>query len=163
MSYQKYIDSLPKKRMGASCLFFNSSNQLLLLKPTYRENWLIPGGVVEANESPRQTCIREVKEEIGINHQPQSLLCIDYINSPQNYGEALQFVFYGGTLTAEEIKIDREEIAHYQFAPSDQAIALLGKHAQRRIYWSLEALKSNKTLYLENHESVLPTHTATNT
>ncbi|MEO0768780.1 MAG: NUDIX hydrolase [Cyanobacteria bacterium J06649_4] len=47
--------------MGAGGLFFDSEGRLLILKPTYRNDWLIPGGVVEANESPRHACMREVR------------------------------------------------------------------------------------------------------
>ena len=50
----------------------------IILKPTYKNHWLLPGGVVEANESPRQACIREVKEETDIDCQLTRLLCIDY-------------------------------------------------------------------------------------
>ena len=55
-----YYESLPKKRMGAGCLFFNERNEVLLVKPTYKPGWEIPGGVVEDNESPKQCCQREV-------------------------------------------------------------------------------------------------------
>ena len=154
MSYQKYIDSLPKKRMGAGCLFFDKAHRLLILKPTYRDSWLIPGGVVEANESPREACIREVIEEIGVDCQLERLLCMDYVNSKENYGEALQFVFYGGVIAVEDVRLSDDEISDYCFVPTEQALPLLGKPAQRRIYWSLEGLKTKQFLYLENHEVV---------
>ena len=54
--------------------------KLLLLKPTYKDHWLFPGGVIEAHESPRKACMREVKEETGIDCQPTRLLCIDYVS-----------------------------------------------------------------------------------
>lgn len=154
MSYQSYLESLPKKRMGAGCLLFDSAGRLLIVKPTYRESWLIPGGVVEANESPRDACVREVKEEIGLDCQPLRLLCVDYVCGEDNYGEALQFVFWGGVMREKEIVLADEEISDYQFASVAEALNLLGRHAQRRIYWGLEALKVEETFYLENHEKV---------
>ena len=80
LSGRRYLNKLPKKRMGAGCLFFNHEGKILILKPTYKDNWLLPGGVIEANESPRQACIREVKEETGIDCQPTRLLCVDYVD-----------------------------------------------------------------------------------
>jgi hypothetical protein len=38
--------------MAAGALFFNHRDEILILKPTYRDDWLIPGGVVELDESP---------------------------------------------------------------------------------------------------------------
>jgi len=154
MSYQSYLDSLPKKRMGSGCLFFDAAGSLLVLKPTYREDWLIPGGVVEADESPRAACIREVKEEIGLECEPQQLLCIDYISAIGNYSEAMQFVFWGGVITTRDVVLANDEICEYRFVAVDRALDLLGVHARRRIFWSLEGMKLQKTLYLENHERV---------
>lgn len=154
MSYQSYLDNLPKKRMGSGCLFFDAVGNLLVLKPTYREDWLIPGGVIEADESPRQACIREVKEEIGMACEPLQLLCIDYIHAVGDYSEAIQFVFWGGVISADDIVLADEELSDYRFVAVDVAFDLLGIHAQRRIFWSLEGMKAQRTLYLENHERV---------
>jgi ADP-ribose pyrophosphatase YjhB (NUDIX family) len=47
-----YTAGLPMKRMAAGALFFNANRQILIVQPTYRESWLVPGGIVEAHESP---------------------------------------------------------------------------------------------------------------
>lgn len=58
-------------REGASILFVNPHNEILLLlrdnnnSIEYPNCWDIPGGHVEENESPEQCIIREMKEEIG--------------------------------------------------------------------------------------------------
>jgi ADP-ribose pyrophosphatase YjhB (NUDIX family) len=61
----KYYKNLPKKRMAAGALILNKNNEILIVKPNYRDQWLIAGGVIEENESPKDACLREVKEEIG--------------------------------------------------------------------------------------------------
>jgi 8-oxo-dGTP pyrophosphatase MutT (NUDIX family) len=83
LSRRLYLNKLPKKRMGAGCLLFDNQGRILILKPTYKDHWLLPGGVIEANQSPRQACIREVKEETGIDCQPTKLICIDYVSDRQ--------------------------------------------------------------------------------
>src|SRR4051794_6081139 len=35
-------------------------------RPTYKAYWDIPGGYVEPGETPRDACVREVYEELGI-------------------------------------------------------------------------------------------------
>jgi len=77
-TYQKYLETLPMKRMGSGCLFFNSREQVLIVKSTYKLVWEIPGGVVEHNESPKQCCQREIKEEIGLALSIDRLLVVDY-------------------------------------------------------------------------------------
>ena len=66
-SNKSHFDSLPKKRMGAGCLFLDEHQRVLLVKPTYKPGWEIPGGIVELNESPKKCCEREVLEEIGFS------------------------------------------------------------------------------------------------
>ena len=39
---------------------------ILLIRRTDNENWALPGGAIELNESVRQAAIRETREETGI-------------------------------------------------------------------------------------------------
>ena len=61
------------KRNGASIIFINYKNEILLLLrdniPTipYPNMWDLPGGHVEDNESPEKCIVREMKEELNIN------------------------------------------------------------------------------------------------
>lgn len=61
------------KPKGCSILFTNSKHQVLLLlrdnisSIPYPNMWDIPGGLVEENETPEQTIVREMKEEIGMD------------------------------------------------------------------------------------------------
>lgn len=46
------------------------------------DHWLsIPGGGVDANETPRQTVIREFREELGVDIEVESLLAIQEVLS----------------------------------------------------------------------------------
>jgi 8-oxo-dGTP diphosphatase len=60
----------PPKRAGTSIILRNSNNQVLLFlrdnKPEipYPNLWDIPGGHVEAGETPEETIVREMLEEI---------------------------------------------------------------------------------------------------
>jgi ADP-ribose pyrophosphatase YjhB (NUDIX family) len=153
---QEYLASLPKKIMGAGCLFFNSEGKILVVKPVYKDTWNLPGGVVEANESPQNSCIREVREEIGIEVKLERLLCIDYTSKNKEAIESLQFIFFGGILAPEkisEIKIATDEISAYQFLPPKQALTLVSQTLARRITQCLTISDRNTTLYLEDQEN----------
>ena len=61
------------KRKGSSIIFINDTRQILLFlrdnKPDlpYPNMWDVPGGHVEANESPEKCIIREMKEEMDLD------------------------------------------------------------------------------------------------
>lgn len=53
-------------------------NKILLSYETLTNQWMIPGGGLEPNESENDCCIREVAEETGkIIHPSECLLEID--------------------------------------------------------------------------------------
>lgn len=57
--------ALPGKHVAAGVLFRDRVNRVLLVEPTYKPNWEIPGGVVEADEAPWAAASRELAEELG--------------------------------------------------------------------------------------------------
>ena len=63
LPHDEYVASLARKRMAVMALFRDGSERVLLVNPTYKDTWLLPGGAVEANESPCAACRREVAEE----------------------------------------------------------------------------------------------------
>jgi 8-oxo-dGTP diphosphatase len=152
LSPAEFYQSLPKKRMAAAVLCRNGQGEILIVKPTYRPEWLLPGGTIEANESPRQACEREVQEEIGLSMTIGDLLSVDYMPQEHEKTESLQFVFDGGILSEEQIqaiRLQEEELSTYRFVPIEEAIALLALHVARRIRPSLQALQANGAVYLE--------------
>lgn len=148
-----YYKNLPKKRMGAGALILNENNEILIVKPGYKDYWSIAGGVIDENESPKDACIREVKEEIGIDLKQAIFLCVDYNSNVEEKGDSLQFIFFGGKLSdneIKEIKLDKKEIIECKFLPIVQALPLLSDKLKLRLPKCLEALKNNGAIYLEN-------------
>ena len=144
--------------MGAGALIFNTKGELLVVKPSYKDYWSIPGGTIDENESPRNACIREVKEEVGLDIEEAQFLCVDYIPKTEEKNENLQFTFYGGTLSAEKekgIRLNKSEISEYRFVNIHEAETLFGGPARnlgKRFPLCLQALQNNAVLYLENGE-----------
>lgn len=156
MKKDDYYKSLPKKRMAAGPLLFNEDGEILILKPVYKNHWLIPGGVVEENESPREACLRETKEELNLDIKPKRLLCVEYRSDSDGRGENLQFIFDGGILSPAQInniKIPVKEISEYRFMKVEEALPLLSESLRLRISKCLKAIKNNTTVYIENGQT----------
>lgn len=156
MAISNFYDTLPKKRMAAEVIFLDEHGDILIVKPTYRPEWLFPGGSIEENESPRIGGIREVREELGLDVEIRQLLCIDYLSAEPGKNESLQFVFYGGVLSQaqiEQIVLQESELSAYRFVDCEEAPCLLSKNLARRLLPSLRALQQNITIYLENGQS----------
>lgn len=146
-----YYRNLPKKRVAAGSLFFNDARELFIVKPTYKEGWSIPGGNVDANESPRDACVREIKEEIGLDKPDQKFLCVDY-QPDRGDGESLQFLFLGGTLDFQDIsriRLQAEELGEYRFVSIDDAMNMLRRGLRQRLAKCLEAMQNKTSFYLE--------------
>lgn len=149
---------LPKKRMAAGALLLNAEHEILIVKPTYRAEWLVPGGIVEADESPRTACIREVREEIGIDVTLGQILCLDYGSADVGRTESLHFIFFGGRLNAHmvaQIRLSPEEIADSRFVSPAAANEKLAPRLAKRIRLALKALEENRTIYSENGVALL--------
>jgi ADP-ribose pyrophosphatase YjhB (NUDIX family) len=146
-------NALPKKRMAAGALFLDKVGNILIVKPTYRQDWLLPGGSVEESESPRDACIREVKEELNLEMPLEQLLCVEYLSNDLQQTESVQFVFYGGRLSdiqISAIEIPAEELSEYRFSPFEEAERLLSRKLAKRLPYCLKALEINVPIYLED-------------
>lgn len=156
MNEEEYLKNLPKKRMASGVVIFNNSKEILLVKPTYKNHWSVPGGVIDENESPRDAALREAKEEINLNLKKIHLLCIDYMSQRESgyitKDENIQFIFYGGKLSAKEIKqirIPKTEIGEYKFVSKKEALKLVNDKLANRLVPCFEAIKTGKPVYLE--------------
>jgi 8-oxo-dGTP pyrophosphatase MutT (NUDIX family) len=88
-----YIASLARKRMAAGALFRDQDGQVLLVDPVYRATWDLPGGAVEAEESPHAACRREVAEELGLDRPAGRVLAVDWVPSRPERPEGLITVY----------------------------------------------------------------------
>lgn len=153
-----FWDSIPKKRSASGAIILNSERKILIVKPTYRDKWLIPGGVDEYNESPLSSCLREIKEEIGLTLKMEKLLSVDYNIGSETYPEGLKYMFYGGIIDENQIAnitLAEEEISEYKFVDVKELPKLLVDKLNNRVMESLKALHENTTYYLEGQKRIL--------
>ena len=149
---EEYAALLPKKHVGTAVLFFNKKGELLIVKPTYRDEWLVPGGATDDNEPPLHCAIRETKEEIGLELTQLHLAGIYYGHKKGAFADSLKFIFYGGTLTEREvaqIQLQKEELSEYRFALLPEIRSMLSQSLQKSLPACLEAIKNKTVAYIE--------------
>ncbi|MEW1657771.1 NUDIX domain-containing protein [Streptomyces sp. NPDC057555] len=111
-------------RVGASAgaVVSDEDGRVLIVKPTYKPGWNLPGGHIDEGELPRAACARELREELGIEQAVGPLLVSAWVTVPGR-GSHAYYVFDGGTLTRdrlESIALQPEELAEHRFvAPQD--------------------------------------------
>ncbi|MEX0874720.1 MAG: NUDIX hydrolase [Actinomycetota bacterium] len=143
--------------MGAGALFRDSLDRLLLMKPTYKAGWEIPGGAIEVGESPRSCCRRELLEELGLETSIGRLLVFDWlpVNPPRPDG--WMFVFDGGVLpesSTSRIVLQREELEDWRFVEVSELDGFLPAHRARRVRVAHACALSGSSADLEWGHSV---------
>jgi 8-oxo-dGTP diphosphatase len=146
---------LPAVPVSAGALIFDQAGRLLILKPTYKSGWTIPGGVMEADgETPWQACRREVREECGIEVRSGRLACVDYHPGRPGHPGGIRFLFDCGPVddaSLAAITLQAEEISEHRLVPLDTALTLLRPPIRRRVR---AASRHPGFVYLENGRSV---------
>jgi 8-oxo-dGTP pyrophosphatase MutT (NUDIX family) len=138
--------------MAADCLFFDH-DRILLVQPTYKISWDVPGGVVERDESPRQAARREIREELGLQVDPGPLLAVDWLTPHGDFTEMVAFVFDGGTLdagTVDRLDLPPDELRDARFVTLAEAAGLLDAESFARVAAAVHARARGSTAYLEN-------------
>jgi 8-oxo-dGTP diphosphatase len=143
-------DGLPGIPVSAGALVHDRAGRLLLLKPTYKSGWTIPGGVMEATETPWEACRREVLEETGLTVTEGRLVAVDTRPAKNRKALGLRFLFDCGTVPDDRlaaIVLQPAEVSDFRFADPDEALELLRPAVRRRV---AAAVASPQCVYLQD-------------
>lgn len=115
-----------RNEKSCGCIIFNERKEVLLIQ-MLEGHWSFPKGHVEANETERQTALREVKEETNIRCN-----IIDgyrYISTYSPIKGVLKNVIYFLALTdgsmAKSLKKQEEEIKNIGFYCVENAMEIV--------------------------------------
>ncbi|HEY1672734.1 MAG TPA: NUDIX hydrolase [Streptosporangiaceae bacterium] len=140
---------------SAGALIFDRRGRLLILKPTYKKGWTIPGGMMEADgETPWQACQREVREECGLQVSRGQLVCVDFRPPKPGRPGGMRFLFDCGAFGRDQLAsvvLQADEISESRVLPLAQALPLLSKPVRHRVR---AAARAKTVLYLEDGRPV---------
>ncbi|NUT41889.1 MAG: NUDIX hydrolase [Thermoactinospora sp.] len=147
-----YWQSVYRVLAGSGAYITDPDGRVLLVNPNYRDHWLFPGGGIDEGEEPARGCVREVREELGLELEAGQLLVVQWNDAlpPRPY-PLVHFLFDCGTLPADTpIALQEAELDEYGFFSVDQARELLPAPAHARLVLAAEARDSGTTRYLLN-------------
>ncbi|SDO75694.1 ADP-ribose pyrophosphatase YjhB, NUDIX family [Paenibacillus sp. yr247] len=105
------------KLIGAAAVILDSEGSVLLVKHSYgKNNWDLPGGKAEENESAEETAKREVLEEVGLEVGVEQLTGIYY---DPNY-DMHHFVFIANNDNNRVPRPSSPEILECRFCSRDE-------------------------------------------
>lgn len=141
---------LPRQRLTAGVLFRDEKGRVLLVEPSYRPDWLTPGGSVEALESPVCAAAREVHEELGLSRPVGRMLVVQWCHVPGEAEGVLHFTYDGGVL--DEGTIDRIELeaglVSFRFVEEAALNGFASTETTARVSAALQALDSGSVAEL---------------
>lgn len=144
--------SFATPRVAAAVLLLRD-RRVLMVRPTYKNFWDLPGGYVEAGESPRGAAVREVQEELGIKVAISSLLVVDWA-PVEGEGDKILFIFLGPKLNdSAQFKLATDEILEVRYVGNDELDALTIPRLARRIRHAMVAYEAGYADYLEHGEA----------
>lgn len=149
-------DKFATPRVAAGALFVDG-DRVLLVRKTYGNRWDIPGGYVDAGESPAAACRREIQEELGLDVVPLRLLVVDW--APNGIeGDKILYVFDCGSVEDErKIVLDGKELDHWEWVAVDDLADWLIPRLARRLRHAFEAITGDASIYLEHGEPAMGT------
>ncbi|WP_425833048.1 NUDIX domain-containing protein [Streptomyces fractus] len=155
MAVNEHEAKMAHPRMAAGALFFDQAGRVLMVEPTYKDYWDIPGGYVETGESPLQAAAREVHEELGITPPLGRLLAVDWAPSDSE-GDKILYLFDGGELSADElsrITLQADELKSFAYLDTAEIDEHTIPRLARRIHAAVSARGTAAPVYLEHGES----------
>ncbi|WP_279628441.1 NUDIX hydrolase [Streptomyces swartbergensis] len=144
----------PGTPLIARVLLTDATNRVLIVHTIGSvPRWILPGGLVDAQESPRAAARREVQEELGLDVEVGPLLTQEW-TPPRTPGRRARLTFYftGPQLSHEDvarIALQETEVDAMAWAERDRARELLPTTVALHVGGPLHAY-SGSTYYFEH-------------
>lgn len=123
---QKWAQALSGK-MSSACLILRSGGEVLMVKAGYKDHWTFPGGIVDDNEPPKTTALRETFEEVGLDINADECSFFTVVYTASKDGDRDRFNFSFATDLKDKdvaLSVPNAEIVEAKWVSYDQVAKL---------------------------------------
>lgn len=122
-----------RKATGSAGALLTPEGRVLLVRRAYPpHDWVMPGGNGDAGESPTETLRREVREEIGMEVEPERLTGV-YYQADHRAGEFIHFVFVVRIGSRPAVRHDPSEVAEWALFDPESLPEPMSPSTRRRL------------------------------
>lgn len=107
-SSRDFYNNYPGKRASAA-MIVRHGDEYLMIKHDYKEIMTFPSGLIDPDESPLTTAMRETNEEIGLELKSEevSFYAVTYVSEHNGFMDRFHFFFI--------TDVDDEQVAELRF------------------------------------------------
>lgn len=146
---EEFSATLARKRIGSGALITDPTGRVLMVEPTYKENWEVPGGAVENDETAYDACRRECHEELGLDVAVGRLLVIEHQCDGGHRGDSIMFIYDCGVLPSDvEIQLPSNELRSFRFVEESSLEEVAVERLSRRLRSALLARAEERLIEL---------------
>ena len=98
--------------------------KILVIKNSYKKQFIIPCGRIKRGESLTDAAIRELREEVGLKVDASELKFIGQYTYNYKYVSEIGSFFELEILTLPDIRVDNREVVWAGFKSPDEALSL---------------------------------------
>ncbi len=156
-----FFANLPATRGAAGGLIRSAAGDVLLVRRVYdpERPWGIPGGIMEAEESPVAACRREIAEELGVTARVLAPLVVDWVPPRPPRTAANQWLFRV-EVPHTDFRLQADELSGWEWVPPSRLTDYLPAGTARRLEAAVSVDDQGGGLvYLEDGHAVLPGQT----
>lgn len=88
-----WLHAMHARPSSAVIILEDDQHKALLVKTNYKTHWTFPGGMIDAEETPKQAAIREVAEEVGLTFQADDVRFGWMAARHSTIADTYQFIF----------------------------------------------------------------------
>lgn len=143
---REWLASLEKRVSAAGVIIEDEQGRVLAVKANYKSYWSLPGGVIDAGETPLRAAVREVKEEIGLMLDEEQLDLLVTACRQSEDVTLYQFVFVVRVrdLSIEALALQASEIDEARLFTKDEILS-----GEQPMAWAFRAWADGVRGYCE--------------
>lgn len=144
---EHWLHAMHARPSSAVIILEDGQQKALIVKANYKTHWTFPGGMIDAEETPKQAAMREVREEVGLTVQADDVRFGWMAARHSTIADTYQFIFKAQLKPGqvEAIILQASEIDEWRLVSKGEVLSNNMHYAKTVELWA----KDNVDGYVE--------------